>query len=85
VLETGWGDTYAQYRPGQSFEITTLPNGVYYIRVLANPDGVLLEGSAANNEALRKVKIHGRPGQRWVEVPAYGLIDSESSGCGAFC
>jgi hypothetical protein len=53
--------------------------------VLANPDGVLLEGSAANNEALRKVKIHGRPGQRWVEVPAYGLIDSESSGCGAFC
>jgi hypothetical protein len=85
VLETGWGDTYAQYRPGQSFEVTTLPNGVYYIRVLANPDGVLLEGSAANNEALRKVKIHGRPGQRWVEVPAYGLIDSESSGCGAFC
>lgn len=85
VLETGWGDTYAQYRPGQSFEITDLPNGTYFIRVLANPDDVLLESSAANNEALRKVKIHGKPGERWVEVPAYGLIDTESGNCGYFC
>lgn len=85
VLATGWGDTYAQYRPGQSFEITDLPNGTYYIRVLANPDNVLLEGSSANNEALRMVKIHGKPDQRWVEVPPYGLIDTEGGDCGPFC
>ena len=46
VLQTGWGDTYAQYRPGQSFEITDLPNGTYFVKVQANPDGVLLEGSS---------------------------------------
>lgn len=85
VLEAGWGDTYAQYRPGQSFEITGLPNGTYYIKVLANPDDVLLEGSTSNNEALRMVKIHGKAGERWVEVPPHGLIDTEGSDCGFFC
>lgn len=84
VLQAGWGDTYGQYRPGTSFEITDLPNGKYFIKVLANPDGVLLEGSASNNEALRMVKIHGKAGERWVEVPPYGLIDTEGSECGYF-
>ncbi|HWS34404.1 MAG TPA: lysyl oxidase family protein, partial [Actinoplanes sp.] len=37
VLDIGNGDTYTQDRPGQSFEITDLPNGTYYIEVLANP------------------------------------------------
>ncbi len=85
VLAAGWGDTYTQYRPGQSFEITDLPNGTYYIQVHANPDGVLLEGSTDNNLALRKIKLHGKPGARWVEVPAYGVIDTENASCGKFC
>jgi len=85
VLAAGWGDTYTQYRPGQSFEITDLPNGTYYIQVHANPDGVLLEGSTYNNLALRKIKIHGKQGARWVEVPAYGVIDTENASCGKFC
>lgn len=46
---------------------------------------MLLEGSSTNNEALRVVKIHGKPGARWVEVPPYGLIDSENFGWGYFC
>ncbi len=37
VLDVGSGDTYTQYRPGQSFDITGLPNGTYYIQVIANP------------------------------------------------
>jgi hypothetical protein len=85
VLQTGWGDTYAQYRPGQSFEITDLPNGTYFVKVLANPDGVLLEASSDNNVALRKIRLRGKPGERRVVVPPYGLIDSEGSTCGKFC
>ncbi|HVQ18727.1 MAG TPA: lysyl oxidase family protein, partial [Actinomycetes bacterium] len=85
VLQTGWGDTYAQYRPGQSFEVTDLPNGKYYVQVRANPDGVLLEGSSANNEALRVIHLHGKPGERWVEVPPVGLVDTEGADCGFFC
>lgn len=85
VLETGWGDTYTQYRPGQSFEITDLPNGVYFIKVLANPDDVLAEASSLNNVALRKIKLHGKAGQRTVEVPPYLGIDTEHDGCGRYC
>ena len=70
---------------GQSIDITDLPNGTYFIRVLANPDDVLLEGSMSNNESLRKVRLPGKTGERWVEVPAYGLIDSENGDCGYFC
>ena len=33
----GWGDTYYQYLPGQSFNITGVPNGTYYVRIVANP------------------------------------------------
>ena len=85
VLQVGWGDTYTQYRPGQSFDITDLPNGKYFVKVLANPDGVLRESDTSNNEALRRIYLRGKPGERFVEVPALGLIDSEGSSCGAFC
>ncbi len=85
VLQTGWGDTYAQYRPGQSFEITDLPNGKYFVKVLANPGNVLLEGSTDNNVALRKIWLRGSGDERHVVVPAYGLVDSEGAGCGIFC
>ena len=37
VLPAGWGDTYFQGVPGQSFDITDLPNGTYWIEVRANP------------------------------------------------
>ena len=85
VLQTGWGDTYAQYRPGQSFEITDLPNGTYFVKVQANPDDKLLEASSSNNVALREIHLHGKPGARRVFVPPYGLIDTEGSNCGPFC
>ncbi|MGW7386586.1 lysyl oxidase family protein [Streptomyces sp. NPDC054794] len=76
ALDVGNGDTYSQYRPGQSFDVTGLPNGTYYIQVLANPEHKLLETSQSNNVSLRKVILGGTPGARTVTVPAYGLIDS---------
>ncbi|MEO8328398.1 MAG: lysyl oxidase family protein [Candidatus Nanopelagicales bacterium] len=86
VLQTGWGDTYAQYRPGQSFDITDLPNGKYFVEVRANPDGRLYEVTDNNNVALRKIFIKGPAGDRRVVVPPYQLIDTENgSNCGFFC
>ncbi|MEU1596792.1 lysyl oxidase family protein [Streptomyces sp. NPDC005708] len=76
VLDVGNGDTYTQIRPGQSFEITDLPNGTYYIQVIANPDNRLKEQSTANNVTYRKVVLGGTPGARTVTVPKYGLIDA---------
>lgn len=78
VLSSGWGDTYAQFRAGQSFRITNLPDGVYYIRVLANPAGTLIESDTSNNESLRKVRISTNSrGERRVRVAPVGIIDDQ--------
>ncbi|MFJ1972789.1 lysyl oxidase family protein [Streptomyces sp. NPDC087903] len=76
VLDVGSGDTYTQYRPGQSFDITDLPNGTYYIQVIANPEKRLKETSLKNNVALRKVVLSGTPGARKVTVPPHDLINT---------
>ncbi|HSX99220.1 MAG TPA: lysyl oxidase family protein, partial [Streptomyces sp.] len=76
VLDVGSGDTYTQYRPGQSFEITDLPNGTYYIQVIANPENRLQETNHKNNIALRKVVLGGTPGARTVKVPPHDLINA---------
>jgi hypothetical protein len=75
TLDTGWGDTYSQSLPGQSFDIGDVPNGTYYIEVTANPGGHLYERSKANNRSLRKVVLGGSPGARTVKVPPYQGLD----------
>jgi len=74
VLSSGWGDTYAQFRAGQSFDLKGLPNGRYYIAVIANPKHNLVESNYDNNVTLRKVWIGGVPDHRWVNVPQVGII-----------
>ncbi|GGX14640.1 lysyl oxidase family protein [Streptomyces chryseus] len=76
VLDVGSGDTYTQDLPGQSFDISNLPNGTYYIQVLANPEKRLKETNLTNNSALRKVVLGGRAGARTVSVPAHDLVDA---------
>ncbi|WP_225802406.1 lysyl oxidase family protein [Streptomyces sp. NK15101] len=76
VLDVGSGDTYTQDLPGQSFDITDVPNGTYYIQVLANPAKRLKETNLDNNSALRKVVLGGTPGRRTVTVPAHDLVNA---------
>ncbi|MGK5682189.1 lysyl oxidase family protein [Actinoplanes sp. URMC 104] len=75
VLDIGNGDTYSQFRPGQSFEITDLPNGTYYIQVLANPSNKLAELDTKNNSALREIVLGGTPEARTLTVPPVHGID----------
>lgn len=82
VLPSGWGDTYFQGLPGQSFDITDLPNGTYFIAVEANPDGLLIEGSTSNNTELRKIMLRGTRGHRRVIVPPWHGIDTEGGSGG---
>ncbi|WP_430787918.1 lysyl oxidase family protein [Actinoplanes sp. G11-F43] len=69
VLDIGNGDTYSQDRPGQSFDITNLKNGTYYIEVKANPSNRLAELTTKNNTALRKIIIGGTAKKRTLTVP----------------
>ncbi len=75
MLPVGWGDTYVQYVAGQSFDITSLPNGTYYIEITANPQHLLHETDTRNDISLRKVILSGTPGHREVRVPALDGID----------
>ena len=76
-LPLGWGDTYFQSLAGQSFDITHVPNGTYYIEIVANPEKVLFETTTRNDVSLRKVILGGTPGHRTVKVPAWHGIDPE--------
>jgi hypothetical protein len=76
ALPAGWGDTYYQSVAGQAFNITTLPNGSYRIRVTMNPLGLLKEASAANNVEDRDILLFGRTGHRQVIAqPWHGISD----------
>ncbi|HEY3002708.1 MAG TPA: lysyl oxidase family protein [Kribbellaceae bacterium] len=74
VLDIGSGDTYVQDLPGQSFDVTGLKNGLYYIQVIANPAKRLYEANTADNTALRAVVLGGTRGHRTVKVVPYGVI-----------
>jgi hypothetical protein len=76
-LPVGWGDTYFQSVAGQSFDITHVPNGTYYIEVAANPQRVLHETTNRNDISFRKVILGGSPGHRTVTVPPWHGIDPE--------
>jgi hypothetical protein len=80
TLDVGWGDTYIQTLPGQSFDITDLPNGKYYIEVRTNPAGRLYERDTTNDVVLRRIRLTGAPGNRSVHVPPWHGIDSEGAG-----
>ncbi len=77
MMPVGWGDTYIQSIAGQAFNITSVPNGIYYIEIIANPQHVLYESNTHNDVSLRKVILGGRPGHRTVKVPAWHGIDPE--------
>jgi hypothetical protein len=79
TLPVGWGDTYYQYLPGQSFDITDLPNGKYFVRVQVNPLGELYDATSANDTSYRRVRLRGKPGNRRAVVPPYQGIDTD--GC----
>jgi hypothetical protein len=74
VLEVGSGDTYTQTLPGQSFDITGLPNGTYYVEIIANPDGVLHETDTTDNVALRRIQLGGTAGVRTVQASPVGRV-----------
>lgn len=75
VLQTGWADTYFQGVPGQSFDITSLPNGWYYAKMEVNPLGALHEATQANNVESRLLFLGGRPGRRTVLAAPWNGID----------
>lgn len=74
VLASGSGDTYEQFRPGQSLSLKGRPNGTYYVKVEANPSRKLQESDLTNNVSYRKITVGGKPGHRTVTAEKVGVI-----------
>jgi hypothetical protein len=58
-LSVGYGDTYPWNIAGQSFDITDLDDGCYWLRSTANPEGHLMESDKTNNSAEVSFRLSG--------------------------
>ncbi|MCH7879388.1 MAG: hypothetical protein IH914_08770 [candidate division Zixibacteria bacterium] len=53
----GWIDMYSKAAPGQSFDVTDVPNGMYWLEGEADPANRLLESDETNNVTRLKIRL----------------------------
>jgi len=58
-ISVGWVDTYAHNIPGQSMEVTGLPDSLYALRSMVDPEGRLFELDRENNSAVVYFYLEG--------------------------
>lgn len=58
-ISAGWIDTYRQHLVGQSIDITALPDGVYALRSVVDPDKKLWDRNYENNAAILYIELGG--------------------------
>jgi hypothetical protein len=60
-VSVGWADLYSAGIPGQWVEVTGLPNGEYWLEVIADPLNRIAETNDANNTTRIKVTLSVPP------------------------
>ena len=77
-IQSGWVDQYHQATEGQQLDLTGVPNrNDYYLVSKANPDGIFLESTQANNTAWVKFRLYTQSnGNRKIEVTANSPCES---------
>jgi hypothetical protein len=58
-ISVGWGDQYDYQDPGQAIDITSVPDGTYWLRAQADPYHYLVESDLSNNLTDTKLTISG--------------------------
>ena len=58
-IAAGWADVYTSDLDGQWLDITDVPDGVYAVRAVVNPDRALFESDYDNNVAVTYVQLRG--------------------------
>jgi len=67
-VSVGWADNYEASDFRQFIDITSVPNGAYYLYATADPNGYFTESSTANNTTWDKIRIN----QNGVKILQYG-------------
>jgi len=67
-ISAGWGDVYRWWEPGQSIDISDVPDGFYWFRSTVDPDNYLIESDKTDHLAMHKGsalrKLRGPAGAR---------------------
>lgn len=58
-LLPGWGDYYEWDRPGNYVDFGLNTDGLYVVRITADPDGFILETDATDNVAYSVIRVSG--------------------------
>jgi hypothetical protein len=66
-ISVGWGDTYSSSIPGQSFDITGLPEADYDLTIITDPNNRLQEINETDNVSC--VRLHINPSAPSVGEP----------------
>lgn len=56
-ISVGWGDTYASFLEGQSFDFSGNPSGDYLLKIDVNPLGNLFESNYTDNVSCALLRI----------------------------
>lgn len=56
-LSVGWVDIYSKDLPGQNIDVTDVPDGVYWLESVVDPDNTILEENENNNATRILVTI----------------------------
>src|SRR5439155_26766234 len=60
-ISVGWNDVYGSSLDGQSIDVTGIPNGEYWLEVVADPADHILEANETNNVTRIPITLSGLP------------------------
>ena len=82
-LSVGWADIYSKDLPGQNIDITDVPDGVYWLEAVVDPDSTILE-ARDNNNASRILVTLGNPDPSNADAyepnDSFGAVDARPVG-----
>ncbi len=74
-ISPGWGDIYTWDLPGQYLDVTDVPDGVYDIVSIANPDCSLMESAPGMEGAATRIHLEGTSVKVLAEFGPFGVPD----------
>jgi hypothetical protein len=81
-ISPGWVDFYGATLAGQQFDVTGIPNGIYYLYSKANPSKRIKESNYDNNDTWVSLNILGDNGARRAQIIQWSACDDSVGLCG---
>ncbi len=75
-ISAGWADVYHRGLPGQSIDITGVPDGEYWLEVVADPTNRIIEANETNNVTRIRILLERPPGNDPIPPDTFEHNDS---------